>query len=300
MTISCLIRCDLMFSLALHFHSLRSRSPYLPGNVSPDCLGNSALPACNESGQRLEQLNRRDNQSLIQTAMQNIQAIPSENVLSGILDFKLHLINLKRARRKSLMDSDRLKRNMWSPKPVSFPGEKRRRKKGGGGCQTYTVATFTHVKGELCVMGDFISCTCQSLPSWALRKCANSPCWSRSVNSLMPADVCRVFVRKHHHVRSLPKHASYRGLIQSLKSELLLISERKCKLFWQCGWKAALYSKCFGVFFWTLSENFKQQQMVKMFLQIWIERVFFHFISHNSHSFTRCHTNAVLPLHVQV
>lgn len=128
MTISCLICCDLMFSLALHFHSLRSRSPYLPGNVSPDCLGNSPLPACNESGQRLEQLNRRDNQSLIQTAMQNIQAIPSENVLSGILDFKLHLINLKRARRKSLMDSDRLKRNMWSPKPVSFPGEKRRRK----------------------------------------------------------------------------------------------------------------------------------------------------------------------------
>lgn len=176
MTISCLIRCDLMFSLALHFHSLRSRSPYLPGNVSPDCLGNSPLPARNESGQRLEQLNRRDNQSLIQTAMQNIQAIPSENVLSGILDFKLHLINLKRARRKSLMDSDRLKRNMWSPKPVSFPGEKRRRKKGGRGCQTYTVATFTHVKGELRVMGDFISCTCQSLPSRALRKCANSPC----------------------------------------------------------------------------------------------------------------------------
>lgn len=129
MTISCLIRCDLMFSLALHFRSLRSRSPYLPGNVSPDCLGNSPLPSRNESGQRLEQLNRRDNQSLIQTAMQNIQAIPSEDVLSGILDFKLHLINLKRARRKTLMDSDRLKRNMWSPKAVSFPGEKRRRKK---------------------------------------------------------------------------------------------------------------------------------------------------------------------------
>lgn len=174
MTISCLIRCDLMFSLALHFHSLRSRSPYLPGNVSPDCLGNSLLPARNESGQRLEQLNRRDNQSLIQTAMQNIQAIPSENVLSGILDFKLHLINLKRARRKTLMDSDRLKRNMWSPKPVSFPGEKRRRR--GKKSQTYTVATFTHVKGGFGVMGDFISCTCQSLPSRALRKCANSPC----------------------------------------------------------------------------------------------------------------------------
>lgn len=46
----------------------------------------------------LEQLNRRDNQSLIQTAMQNMQArAPSENVLSGILDFKLHLINLQRA-----------------------------------------------------------------------------------------------------------------------------------------------------------------------------------------------------------
>lgn len=93
--IGCLIRSDLMFYLALHFNSLKCRSLYLPGTVSPDCLGNSPLPACNESGQRLEQLNRRDNQSLIQTAMQNIQAIPSENVLSGILDFKLHLINLK-------------------------------------------------------------------------------------------------------------------------------------------------------------------------------------------------------------
>lgn len=93
--IGCLIHSDLMFYLALHFNSLKCRSLYLPGNVSPDCLGNSPLPACNESGQRLEQLNRRDNQSLIQTAMQNIQAIPSENVLSGILDFKLHLINLK-------------------------------------------------------------------------------------------------------------------------------------------------------------------------------------------------------------
>lgn len=94
--IGCLIHSDLMFYLALHFNSLRCRSLYLPGNVSPDCLGNSPLPACNESGQRLEQLNRRDNQSLIQTAMQNIQAIPSENVLSGFLDFKLCLINLKK------------------------------------------------------------------------------------------------------------------------------------------------------------------------------------------------------------
>ena len=94
--IGCLIHSDLMFYLALHFNSLRCRSLYLPRNVSPDCLGNSPLPACNESGQRLEQLNRRDNQSLIQTAMQNIQAIPSENVLSGFLDFKLYLINLKK------------------------------------------------------------------------------------------------------------------------------------------------------------------------------------------------------------
>lgn len=84
-----------IFYLALHFYLLECGSLYLPGSVSPDCLGNSPLPSCNESGQRLEQLNRRDNQSLIQTAMQNIQAIPSENVLSGILDFKLHLINLK-------------------------------------------------------------------------------------------------------------------------------------------------------------------------------------------------------------
>lgn len=93
--VGCLTCSDLMFYLALHFNSLKCRSLYLPENVSPDCLGNSPLPACNESGQRLEQLNKRDNQSLIQTAMQNIQAIPSENVLSGILDFKLHLINLK-------------------------------------------------------------------------------------------------------------------------------------------------------------------------------------------------------------
>lgn len=95
LAIGCLIHSDLMFYLGLHFNSLRRRSLCLHGNDSPDCLGNSPLPACNESGQRLEQLNRRDNQSLIQTAMQNIQAIPSENVLSGILDFKLLLINLK-------------------------------------------------------------------------------------------------------------------------------------------------------------------------------------------------------------
>lgn len=93
--IGCLIRSDLMIYLALHFNLVKCRSLYLLENDSPDCLGNSPLAACNESGQRLEQLNIRDNQYLIQTAMQNIQAIPSENVLSGILDFKLHLINLK-------------------------------------------------------------------------------------------------------------------------------------------------------------------------------------------------------------
>lgn len=92
--IGCLICSHLMFYLALHFNVLRCRSLYLPATVSLDCSGNSALPVCNETGQRLEQLNRRDNQSLIQTAMQNIQAIPSEIVLSGILDFRLHLINL--------------------------------------------------------------------------------------------------------------------------------------------------------------------------------------------------------------
>ena len=119
--IGCLIHSDLMFYLALHFNSLKCRSLYLPGNVSPDCLGNSPLPACNESGQRLEQLNRRDNQSLIQTAMQNIQAIPSENVLSGILDFKLHLINLKGWCRKSSVDLDTLGRNVWTQNPVNFP-----------------------------------------------------------------------------------------------------------------------------------------------------------------------------------
>lgn len=93
--VGCLTRSDLLIYLPLHFNSLKCRSPYLSGNVSPDCLGNSPLPAYNESGQGLEQLNKRDNQSLIQTAMQNIQAVPSENVLSGILDFKSHLINLE-------------------------------------------------------------------------------------------------------------------------------------------------------------------------------------------------------------
>lgn len=79
---------------------------------SPDCLGNSAACVFNESGQRLEQLNRRDNQSLIQTAMQNMQAIASENVLSGILDFKLQLINLERgASGRVWWDLDRSKRN---------------------------------------------------------------------------------------------------------------------------------------------------------------------------------------------
>lgn len=63
--IGCLIRPHLMFDLALHFNVLRCRSLYLPTTVSPDCSGNSALPVCNETGQRLEQLNRRDNQSLI-------------------------------------------------------------------------------------------------------------------------------------------------------------------------------------------------------------------------------------------
>lgn len=106
--IGCLIRSHLMFYLALHFNVLRCRSLYLPATVSPDCSGNSALPVCNETGQRLEQLNRRDNQSLIQTAMQNIQAIPSEIVLSGILDFRLHLINLWGRRWNCLMDLDML------------------------------------------------------------------------------------------------------------------------------------------------------------------------------------------------
>lgn len=119
-SIGCLIRSLLMFDLALHFNVLRCRSLYLPATVSPDCSGNSALAACNETGQRLEQLNRRDNQSLIQTAMQNIQAIPSESVLSRILDFRLHPINLRGRRWKSLMDLDRLggekRKNMWSPK----------------------------------------------------------------------------------------------------------------------------------------------------------------------------------------
>lgn len=50
-TIRFLIYCNLMFYLALHFLSLRCRSPYLPGKVSPDCWGNPAPPVGNESGQ---------------------------------------------------------------------------------------------------------------------------------------------------------------------------------------------------------------------------------------------------------
>lgn len=38
----------------------------------------------NHTGQRLQQLNRRDKHSLIQTAMQNLEVTMSENVLSGI------------------------------------------------------------------------------------------------------------------------------------------------------------------------------------------------------------------------
>lgn len=81
--------------LGFAFFLLKCSRPYLPGTVSPDCLGNSPLPSCDQSGQGLEQLNRRDKQSLIQTAMQNMQADASENVPSGYLDFKLHLIKLK-------------------------------------------------------------------------------------------------------------------------------------------------------------------------------------------------------------
>lgn len=123
--IGCLIRSHLMLYLALHFNVLRCRSLYLPTTVSPDCSGNSALPVCNETGQRLEKLNRRDNQSLIQTVMQNIQAIPSEIVLSGILDLRLHLINLW-GRWNSLMDLDRpwKKRTCGHWKTVSFPEDK--------------------------------------------------------------------------------------------------------------------------------------------------------------------------------
>lgn len=124
--IGCLIRSHLLFYLALHFNVLGCRSLYLPATVSPDCSGNSALPVCNETGQRLEQLNRRDNQSLIQTAMQNIQAIPSEIVLSGILDFRLHLINLGGRRQSSLMDLDKLgkERTCGHRKTVSFLEDK--------------------------------------------------------------------------------------------------------------------------------------------------------------------------------
>lgn len=74
----------------------------------------------------LEQLNRRDNQSLIQTAMQNMQArAPSQNVLSGILDFKLHLINLQRGEEEEFDGARRTERGTCGhPKHSTFGGEK--------------------------------------------------------------------------------------------------------------------------------------------------------------------------------
>lgn len=68
------------------------------------------------------------------------------------------------------MDSDRLKRNMWSHKPVSFPEEEKRMN------AKHIQLPHLDIKCKLNVMRDLISCTCHSLPSRALQKCANSPC----------------------------------------------------------------------------------------------------------------------------
>lgn len=79
----------------------------------------------------LEQLNRRDNQSLIQTAMQNMQArAPSQNVLSGILDFKLHLINLQRAEEEEFDGARQAERETCGhPELSAFAWEEQRRQK---------------------------------------------------------------------------------------------------------------------------------------------------------------------------
>lgn len=191
--VGCLVHSHLMFYLALHFNTLRCRSLYLPATVSPDCSGNSALPVCNETGQRLEQLNRRDNQSLIQTAMQNIQAIASEIVLSGILDFRLHLINLWGRRWNSLMDLDRLGKDV-------FTEEKKN-------CQL----SWRQIKNKYINIYCWHTWKCGASSLWwgiwfhaavihfhleCSQSGENRPCWSRSVNSLMPADVCCVLVGK--------------------------------------------------------------------------------------------------------
>lgn len=95
----------------------------------------------------LEQLNRRDNQSLIQTAMQNMQArAPSQNVLSGILDFKLHLINLQRAKEEEFDGARQAERETCGhPKLSAFAGGKRSRQKY---INKSPVGAFRHAGGK--------------------------------------------------------------------------------------------------------------------------------------------------------
>lgn len=105
---------------------------------------------------------------------------------------------------QSLVGCDRLKNETGSqlvPKPVNFPDV----------CETWALWRSKHrympqarAQRRRSVMRDFISCTCHSLPSRALQNWENSPCWSRSVNSLMFADVCWVTVTKHLHITLLP------------------------------------------------------------------------------------------------
>lgn len=75
------------------------------------------------------------------------------------------------------------------------------------------------MKCRLSVLRDFISCTCHSLPSRALQKCENSPCWSRSVNSLTSADVGCVIIRIHLHIRLLPWDVYHRERFDSVEYE---------------------------------------------------------------------------------
>lgn len=62
-------------------------------------------------------------------------------------------------------------------------------------------------------MTSLISCTCHSLSSSELQECENSLCWSRSVNSLMSADVSHVY---YTHQTATWRHASQKKVWMDL------------------------------------------------------------------------------------
>lgn len=85
---------------------------------------------------------------MIQTAMQNMQArAPSQNVLSGILDFKLHLINLQRAEEEEFDGARQAERETCGhPKLSACAGEKQSWDKKY--INKSTVAAFRHAGGK--------------------------------------------------------------------------------------------------------------------------------------------------------